>query len=256
MADSATLANSSDGTEQLTDANVQSAPLGTVFRQTLATASPLEAVKLDFDLGSAQDISLIGILNHNVGGESYDIALSNVSAGATDVASTSGTLWTGTAHDIQNAWIQLAQTYSARYVRITITPAAGQDVDIGRVWIDDPWTPKVGVRYDHTVEDESEKARSLGRATFAFQTPRFRSSLVEFIDLDETDALGAESAHTMLMAVGTSGELVVIPSDSNATVMHKLGIYGYIDRPSPMQFVHHGDGTMQFKMRFTIVESL
>jgi hypothetical protein len=255
LADAATLTNSSDGTEQITEANVQSAPLGTVFRQTLTTASPLESVVLDFDFGSSQDISLVGILGHNVGGASYALALSNTAAGNTDVASDSGTLWTGTAHDVQNAWLQLAATYSAQYLRITITPAAGQDVDIGRIWVDDPWTPKVSIEFEHTVEDESVKQRSLGNTAYVYQRPRYRSCSMRFVDLDETDALGNESAHTMMMAVGTSGEVVVIPETFNAQVIHKLGIYGYISRSSPLVHEAHGDGTLHFTMRCTVEES-
>ena len=266
LGDSATLTNSSDGTEVLTDSNVQVRQLGKVFRQTLATASPLESVKLDFDLGSAQDISYVGIFGLNIPAGTYAVHL-GTTTGASDVATASGTLWQGVADDPQQQHVLMGATYSARYVRVILTPSAGQDVDVGRVWIDEPWTPKTAADFEHTVMDNSQSQQTIGQSKYAYERPRFRTSRITFNSLTEQEALGSssdntiKSAHHMDTTVGISSPLVCIPETTGADaeqMRHKLGFYGSITKSTPLKIIQAKDssGGWKWRKQFTIEEEL
>ena len=189
------------------------------------------------------------------------------SAGASDVASTSGTLWQGVADDTKQQHVILSQTYSAQHVRVTLTPASGQDVDVGRVWIDNPWTPKVGIEFEHTVEDVSQTARSLGSSEYAYELPRYRCNRMRFAKLTEVEALGdstdntVRSAHHMDVTVGVSSPIVCIPETGGADaeqVRHKLGIYGSIKRSTPMKVMESKDGSggWYYMKQFEVEEEL
>lgn len=245
LADSGTLTNSSDGSNVLPVTNLQTRQLGRVFRQTLSAASPLQSVIVDADLGSAKDIKYVGIFGHNISAGSYAVAL-GTSSGGSQVASESGTLWQGVADDPKQQHVIFSQTYSARYVRVTLTPDAGQTVDWGRLWIDDPWMPKVGLKFRPMIMDPSQKERSLGQSVFAYRRPRYRVNRMHFVDLSEQEALGSssdstiKSAHHMDMTVGTSDSVVVIPETTGTDseqVRHKLGIYGVIKRSTEMRLI-------------------
>ena len=264
LADSATMTNSSDGSEVLDDTNVQVRQVGKVFRQTLATASPLESVKLDFDLGAAKSISYVGIFGHNISAGTYDVHL-GTTTGASDVATASGTLWQGVADDPQQQHVLMAATYSARYVRVILTPTGGQDVDVGRVWIDDPWTPKVSAEYEVTVEDNSATQQTIGQSKYTYERKRFRVARLIFASLTEQEALGSSSdntirsAHHMDTTVGTSSQLVVIPETTGADaaqVRHKLGFIGAIKSSTPIKVMQSKDASGGWKWRksFTVEE--
>jgi hypothetical protein len=264
LADGATLTNSSDGTNVLAASRVQTRQIGKAMRQTLSTASPLQSVYLDFDLGSAQSISYVGIFGHNISSGTYAVSL-GTSSGASDVASVSGTLWQGVADDPKQQHVILSQTYSAQFVRVTLTPASGQDVDVGRVWIDDPWTPKVSVEFEHTIEDVSDRARSIGGSVYVYERPRYRMNRVKLPKMEETDALGdssdstVKSAHHMDMTVGNHSQIVCIPETAgadNTQVQHKLGIIGHIERSTPIQLVESrpSGGGWLYEKRFSVVE--
>lgn len=264
LGDAATLANSSDGSEVITDSNVQTRQVGKVFRQTLATASPLESVKLDFDLGTAQNISYVGIFGHNISAGTYGVDL-GTSSGGSQVASTSGTLWQGVADDPKQQHVILSQTYSARYVRVTLTPSAGQDVDVGRIWIDDPWTPKVGIEFQHTVMDNSPSVQTIGQSAHSYERPRYRMNKLMFPKMAEQDALGdssdsaVKSAHHMDITVGINSPIVCIPETAgadNEQVRHKLGIYGAIRESTPLTNIQATDGSggWRWSKSFSVVE--
>ena len=266
LADDATLTNSSDGTEVLTDENVKVRQLGKVFRQALSAASPLQSVILDFDLGSAQSISYVGIFGHNVPAGTYAVGL-GTSSGASDVASASGTLWQGVADDPKQQHVILSATYSARYVRVTLTPTIAQDVDIGRIWIDAPWSPKVGIEFQHDVMDDSDTVRSIGQSAYSFRRPRYRMNTLHFNNLTEQEALGSStnpatrSAHHMDMTVGISSPVVCIPETGGgdaSQVIHKLGIYGAISRSTPIEVMESKDGSggWRYRKRFSVIEEL
>jgi len=264
LGDSATMTNSSDGSEVLDDTNVQIRQVGKIFRQTLGTASPLESVKLDFDLGSAQDISYVGIFGHNISAGTYAVHL-GTSSGASDVASASGTLWQGVSDDPQQQHVLLGASYSARYVRVILTPTGGQDVDVGRIWIDDPWTPKVGAEYEVTTQDNSATQQTIGQSKYTYERKRFRVARLIFNSLTEQEALGSSSDTTirsaahMDMTVGTSSPLVVIPETTgadNEQVRHKLGFYGSIKSSTPIKVIQAKDssGGWKWRKQFTVEE--
>jgi len=244
-ADSATVTNNSDGTEKQTETNVQVRQLTKVFRQSLSLTSPLESVILDFDLGSARSISYVGLFAHNIDDGTYAVYL-GTSAGASDVATKTGTLWQGVSDDAKQQHVIFPQTYSAQHVRIILTPAVALEVDLGRVWIDDPWTPKVSIDYDHIVEDQSTSQRSIGASKYAYEKTKFRVSRLTLLNMTEAQALGdstdntVRSAHHMDVTVGTSRPLVIIPETSGADpeqVIHKTGYYGSIRTSTPITLV-------------------
>lgn len=264
LGDVATMTNSSDGSEVLDDTNVQTRQIGKVFRQTLSTTSPLEAVKLDFDLTTAKDISYVGIFGHNISAGTYAVHL-GTSSGASDVATASGTLWQGVSDDPMQQHVLMGATYSARYVRVILTPTGGQDVDVGRVVISNPWTPDVGVAFEHTVEDNSHSNRTIGQAKYTYERKRYRVSKLIFNNLTEAEALGdssdntVPSAHHMDMTVGTSSQLVVIPETSGADaeqMRHKLGFIGSIKTSTPLKMIEAKDGSggWRFRKQFIIEE--
>ena len=264
LGDSASMTNSSGGSEILDDTNVQVRQVGKVFRQTLATTSPLESVKLDFDLGSAKSISYTGIFGHNIAAGTYAVHL-GTSSGASDVAIASGTLWQGVSDDPQQQHILFDQTYSARYVRVILTPTGGQDVDVGRVWIDAPWTPKVSADYKVTVMDNSVSQRTIGESVYTYERKRFRSAELIFNSLTEQEALGSSSdntirsAHHMDTTVGTSSQVVVIPETTGtdaSQVQHKLGFIGSIKSSTPIKTMQVKDSSGGWKWRksFTVEE--
>ena len=208
----------------------------------------------------------MGIFGHNIAAGTYAVHLGSTSGGS-EVASSSGTLWQGVSDDPQQQHVIFDATYSARYVRVILTPTSGQDVDVGRVWIDAPWVPSVGVEVEHTVEDNSKSTRALGQAKYTFERPRFRVSRIRLIHMGEQDAIGSssdstiKSAHHMDMTVGISSPMVVIPETSGADdeqLRHKLGFYGSIRQSTPLAVVRAKDGSggWRYRKQFTIEEEL
>jgi len=225
LADDATITNSSDGSNVLAVTRVQERQIGKVFRQTLTSASPLQSVKLDFDLGASKSISYVGIFGHSITDGTYAVDL-GTSSGASDVASASGALWQGVADDPKNQHVIFNEAHSARFVRITLTPTLATasplptlDCDVGRIWIDDPWTPKVGISFEHTVVDPSATERSIGQSAYSWRKPRYRTCRIDFRYLTEAEALGSSSsasvrsAHHMDMTVGTPVKCIHCGSD-------------------------------------------
>lgn len=261
LADDATLTNNSAGTNVEPVTNLQTRQVGRSFQQTVAAAAN---VIVDADLGSAQDVKYVGILGHNIPAGTYTVDL-GTTAGASDVATLSGTLWQGVADDPKNQHVIFGQTYSAQHVRVTLTPTAGQTVAWGRLWIDDPWTPKVGLDFEPGVVDPSEVERSLGQSVFAYRRPRYRTLRMEFNNLTEEEALGdssdntVKSAHHMDMTVGVSASVVVIPETTGADaaqVQHKLGIYGVIRRSTSLRLIPSKDGSggWRYRKSFEVAE--
>lgn len=265
LADAGAVSNaSSEGTEILPDTNVQLRQVGKVYRETIATTSPLSSVHLDFDLGSAQNISYVGIIGHNVSDGTYAVGLGS-SSGSSNVASMSGTLWQGAPDEQKAQHVIFSQTYSARYVRVTITPASGQDVDIGRIWVDAPWTPDVSVEFEQEVIDESDNDRSVGMSAYSFERPRVRMNRLRFPRLTEADAFGdstdstAKCAHAMDITVGTHSPIICIPQTvgaDNEQITHTLGIYGSIRRSTPIKAyaAKDGAGGWLYSKAFDVVE--
>ena len=243
LGDSATITNNSDGSNVLPPENVQTRQVGRVFRQTLSATSPLSEVILDFDLASAMSISYVGIIGHNISAGAYTVSLGS-SLGGAQVYTTSGTLWQGVTDDQKQQHVLLGATYSARFVRVLLRPTTAQSVDIGLVWIDNPWQPDVSIEFEHEVLDESESTRSVGMAAHSYERPRVRVNRITFPKLTEEQAIGDSSdntvknCHAMDMTVGTHSPIICIPVTTgqydNTQVIHKFGIYGSIRRSSPI----------------------
>lgn len=263
LADAATVSNAaSGGVEVLPETNTQVRQIGKPYRETITAPA---SVILDYDLGSAQNIKLVSVIGHNVSDGTYAIALGTTS-GASDVASDSGTLWQGADEDQKQQHVIFSQVYSARYVRVTVTPTSSQDVDIGRVWIDNPWAPDVSVDFEHEVMDESDNERSIGLSAYSYERPRVRMNRIRFPRLSEQQAIGDSSdntvkcAHHMDATIGTHSPMVCIPVSTgqadNTQAIHKFGIYGSIRRSTPIKPYPAKDeqGGWLYSKSFDVVE--
>jgi hypothetical protein len=264
LADAGTVTNNSDGTNVLSADNVLTRQVGKVMRQTLTAG---QSIILDFDLGSDQSISYVGVFGHNIPAGTYQVLLGSTSGGSEVKAADSpiGTLWQGTSDDQKQQHVILDQTYTARYVRVILTATAGLDADLGRVWIDDPWTPRSSVEFEHRIVDPSREVRSYGQSAYTFEMPTYRENTMRFPSLTEAEALGSSSspsakcAHHMETVVGKHSPLVVIPETSGADseqVRHKLGFYGRLKDASPLSVMPSKDdsGGWRWTKRLVVQE--
>ena len=265
LGDAGTITNNSDGSNVLPATNVQTRQVGRVFRQTLSATSPLSDVTLDFDLAAAKSISYVGIIGHNIPAGTYTVSLGS-SSGGSQVYTTTGTLWQGVTDDQKQQHVILPATYSARYVRVVLKPTVAQTVDVGRIWIDNPWQPDVSIEFDHEVLDESESTRSVGMAVHSYERPRVRVNRITFPKLTEQQALGdsadstVKNCHAMDITVGTHSPIICIPvttgQDDNTQVIHKFGIYGSIRRSTPImaQAAKDSSGGWLYRKSFEVQE--
>lgn len=263
LADTATITNSSDGTESIAPDNVQVRQVGKASRQTLITASPLESLIYDFDLTTAQSIDYVGIFGHNITSGTYTVSL-GTTIGASDVATDSGTLWAGVSDIPLQQHIVFSQTYSARYVRVTLTPSVGQAVDVGRMWIGEGWNPKIGTNFELTIQDNSKSKRAIGGSVYSYIIPRYRSMKVSLNSMTEADAYGISSdsaamnCAAMDFTAGIGSQIVIIPetTGSDATqVIHMQGIIGSIWRSTPITVIESrsADG-WKYRKSFSVDE--
>lgn len=260
LADGATLTDNSDGTQVIAAAAVQTRQLGDVMRRILGSS---EELILDFDLGSAQSIRYVGIFNHNIPAGDYTVDL-GTTAGASDVASETGTLWQGVSDSPKQQHVIFDATYSAQHVRVTLSPDAAQTVDLGRIWIDEPWAPSVGLDYRATVQDPSVNQRTIAQSVYSYRKARFRKIECVLNNMRETDALGSSSDVTargaahMDFTVGISSPIVLIPQTTGADadqVIHQFGIYGHIETSSPIRLMESKDGGgWRYTKAFTVCE--
>lgn len=260
LGDGATLTDNSDGTQSIAASKVQTRQLGDVMRRVLGAS---ESVILDFDLGSAQSISYVGIFNHNIPAGDYTIAL-GTSAGASNVHSVTGDLWQGVTDSPQQQHVILNSTYSAQHVRVTLSPDAAQTVDLGRIWIDAPWTPSTGLQFRLTVADPSVTQRTIAQSVYSYRKNRFRKVDIILNNMSEQDAFGSSSDTTVRSAahmdftVGTSSPVVIIPETGGADaeqIRHQTGFYGHIENSAPIRTMEAKDGSgWRYQKSFTVCE--
>ena len=266
--DDSTITNNSalespvNSTEDLTVENLKTRQIGQVFRQTFTAGatSPLDSLVIDFDLGSAKATDLIGILNHTMAGYTYVISF-GTSSGASDVGTSSGTFWTGTAYDAPNELIYLTTALTARYVRLAVAIPAAVSVDIGRVWLDGPaWVYKNKMDFSLSVIDRSTKSKSRGGSSYVADRQKLRKLDIRAHGSDD-DAWIGDSADTLMksfltmdLAVGNSGEIICIPMQSSKHEIQRVGTYGTISRNNPIRVIDKGSDGYITSKEFTVEE--
>jgi len=264
--DDATITNNSalespvNSTEDLTVENVKTRQIGNVFRQTFAAlTSPQDELVIDFDLGSAKATNLICILNHNMGGYTYTISF-GTSSGGSQVGTTTGTFWDGTAYHPDNEMLYLASAYTAQYVRLAVAIPAAVSVSIGRVWLDSAWAYKNSMDFSVGVIDRSTKSKSRAGSTYVSSRQKLRQLNIRAYGSSDTDFFGSSSDAdmksflTMDLAVGESGEIVCIPLHANQQERQTTGVYGTISSNQAISVRDRGGSGLLTEKRFTVEE--
>ena len=263
--DDATIVNKSalespaKSVQVLTPENLKTRQIGQVFRQTISLTSPLSSIILDFDLGSSKTTDLIGILNHNMQGYAYTISF-GTSSGGSQVATETGTLWTGTAYDAPNDLIYLSTARTARYVRLKVVIPAAKTIDIGRVWLDSAWAYKNLFDFSVGTVDRSTKTKSRGGSTYVSPRQILRALNIRAHGSSNDDFYGSSSDAlmkswlTMDMAVGESGEIVVLPMHANQHERQRTGVYGTISRNGPIRVIDKGANGYLSSKEFSVEE--
>ncbi len=262
--DDATILNSSAVTSPLTSSevlsvqNLKTRQVGDIFRQNfLIAGSPLPSLIIDFDLGSSKLTDLIAIINHNMQSLAYTIDFGTTS-GASDVGTETGTFWQGTADDPLWEVLYLASGHTARYVRITVTITATGTYDIGRVWFDEAWSTNVSMDFSLAVVDRSTKSKSRGGSTYASARQILRQLHIRAFGLKDADFMGTSSDFdsflSMDLAVGTHGEMILLPLTDTQINRQRLGVYGTIANNQPIRVLDKGSAGYLTEKRFTVEE--
>lgn len=157
-----------------------------------------------------------------------------------------------------------AQVDGVRSMRIgcdtSISPS-----QFGRLWAGPVWQPEARTAHRdfhmHTRDDSVVK-RSIGQQVYVDYKPRYRQLTCAIPYLTEAEAIGTEDGETQNLQdisfeVGRGGEVIVIPSQSSAQVIHKFSVYGHFLEPP---VVHYLDANRQkgrlFTTEFDVVETL
>lgn len=188
------------------------------------TGSATETVTID--LGSAQDVSSIILLDHTLTAADSAIAIQANNADA----------WGAPAFSQALAW-QAGTIYAVfdavknfRYWRLTFTKsAAGESRDIGRLFLGTYYQTTEDPDYDgyqESVEDYSRVQKSLGGQTYTDLLPRYAALQTKFSDIrnEQTQAFKAiaqqvgESISFFIQVfpgAGTTGDSMDITADDD-----------------------------------------
>ena len=264
--DDSTIANSSpvtsplESSESISVQKLKTRQLGDVFRQSiLLSQSPSPQLIVDFDLGSAKPTRLMCILNHDMAGLAYTINF-GTSAGASDVGQETGTFFTGITDEAPNDMLYFASAYTAQHVRLIVTVTSVRTVEIGRVWMDDGWSLGGGLSFDFAVgvEDLSPTTETPSGGFWASSKKRRRVLHCKAHGLTTAHVVGTDadtdSFLSIDIAVGTSGEVVLLPLTDTQRNKQRLGVYGHISRNEPIQFIDKNNTDYLTSKRLTIKE--
>lgn len=255
--------STAEGSAALSKEKLKTRQLGDIYRRDLTGLSPIGGtLLLDFDLGSAKTTNLVGILGHNLGGMGYEVHFGTSLGGAQVATEGPYTFWQGTADDAANELLWLTTARSARYVRLEVDLTGQEQVaDIGRVWLDDAWEFSLALEFGIGIDDPAGRpTKSKGQS--AYVTARKRARVLDCLarGLTTDDALGnasdplLQSFLTMDLAVGSSGEIILLPSVASQLKRQRMGVYGSISQNTPMRFLDNGEGEFFTEKRFTVEE--
>ena len=118
-------------------------------------------------------------------------------------------------------------------------------VDLGQLVVSPVWQPSVNAQFGWELEwiDESPRVRSRGGQVYVDARPAFRRLTLTLSELgrDEIYAQGYELQRRL--GVGRPAVIVLDPAD--ATHLHRLTLYGALQRTTPIRHDHHDSYSMQ-----------
>lgn len=236
-------------------ANILTTQPGTVARSSNDSESSTQFV---LDLGSAQSIQMVALINHNMSpGSTVRIRVSNNSDGSSpsldvteDVDVTSvvwGSLpwgafpWRGVVAGALGGYVFFylhTSAVSGRYLLINISDEDNVDgyVQIGCLLAGVPFVPAVNISFGASlgVVDDSRAERGVGSGLYAQQKPKRRRVSAPLEYLTEDEALGDLS--DMQESVGRSkGVLFILDPEELASIRQRRTIYGTFTELAPIE---------------------
>ncbi len=134
-----------------------------------------------------------------------------------------------------------------RYLRIDLFDPENPDghVDLGQLVVSPVWQPSVNAQFGWELEwiDESPRVRSRGGQVYVDARPTFRRLTLTLSELgrDEIYAQGYELQRRL--GIGRPAVVVLDPTDP--THLHRLTLYGALQRTTPIRHDHHDSYSMQ-----------
>ncbi len=265
-ADSAVLSLTGGAVAGYPVANLQTRQLSHVARMT-AAASPQIVV----DLGIARFVSVVGLFNINA---------SALTSGSCAIEySVDGLTWTPAVvaipgdsgvPDLPRCLLLIippdgfGDPQFVRYLRIRPLWArigAAAYYEIGRLWVGDALVIKEGCDkgFDIGFVDSGALDFSAGNQAYEDKRERVRVLRVRFGTLTTLQAYGMDdlaggavdvaSFQDLQMAVGLTGEVIVIPRSDTALWIRRAGIYGHIAGPWSIKHLAGGRHSAEFSVQ-------
>jgi hypothetical protein len=260
----ATLTDASAGTNvmnTISSGNVQTRQLGDVARWQFGSESPdTQSIILQFDFGATKNVNFVAVMGHNLAAaNTVSLDLSDVSVTGNEVLNDSAqAVWTAGDNDGSYWFYPLGQTYSAQYAEITIAAFSNEVLDIGRVWIGESWDANVSMDFSMSIMDRGTKSKARGGSTWASTRQKLRQIQCRCFGLSDANFFGTSADFTSFLemdqAVGTTGEIIVIPRNDNEHERHRLGVYGTMASNGPIRVANRTNGGLFTEKTFTVEE--
>ncbi len=230
--------NLADDAALTTDSELSTLPAANVQEEHVARKWRTGAVTdayLVFDLGSSMAASVMAMLGTNLSEDAtVRVRASDSDAtGATGEIYDSGVIDAGVKSGF-GAIYHLFDEVSARYWRIDLSDSSLTYIEAGRVFIGPRWTPALGVEFGSWspfVEDPSQIRRSYGGQSYADVLPKRRGIQMTLNYLSDDEAF--DSAHAMLMACGTTADVLVIPRETSGRNSEEA-VWGLMEALDPI----------------------
>ena len=145
-----------------------------------------------------------------------------------------------------HTFVELVRQYDVVAIAVLVDYTAVTDfsyVDIGRLWLGSLWELPDGIdaKWEQTIQDDGSIIRSRGQQGFAETRQRYRVLDVNMGKIKEVDAFGDANDLTypnlqdMYWQVGTTGDMIILPRTNSDHMIHKVGMYGHIDKSTPIK---------------------
>lgn len=207
------------------------------------TATTTAAATLVIDLGSAKQIRVIGLVNHNLtvgasftveGSTSSSFSPVGYSSGSV-LAWPAGTPSVETTYPRPTAGLALDATY--RYWRIVINNPSNPSgyIQIGRLFIGGGFSPSINYATGAALGFETDTSfeKSLGGAEFASVRPLRRVMRFGFESLPHTEAFSGPLE--VIRQSASHREVFVIPDSSDEINAHRRNFMGRLRQLSPVE---------------------
>lgn len=190
---------------------------------------------IDFDLGSAVTIALVGLFGCNfTSAATWRIEISIVSAGGTD-AYDSGVVAANVASGYGQTVKVLPAPVVGRYVRIILSDSGLASVgyfQIGSAWIGALWQPAKNFSYGQQIGrvDPSVKSKSRGGQLYIDVRDQYRTHQFTMDFLTETEIY--DEVFELDRVAGTSSNILWVP-DPSGTRQNRQAIFGTLTDLAP-----------------------